>query len=37
MVAAGLIPPLHISTNENDLLQSKLRRKKLYEVNDDWN
>ncbi|XP_067628472.1 NADH dehydrogenase [ubiquinone] 1 alpha subcomplex assembly factor 3 isoform X2 [Eurosta solidaginis] len=32
MVASALIPPLHISCNENDLLQSKLRRKELYET-----
>ncbi|XP_054739500.1 NADH dehydrogenase [ubiquinone] 1 alpha subcomplex assembly factor 3 [Anastrepha obliqua] len=32
MVASALIPPLHISYNENDILQSKLRKKELYET-----
>ncbi|CAD7088162.1 unnamed protein product [Hermetia illucens] len=34
MVAAALIPPLHISYNENDLLQTKLRQKELYHTDD---
>ncbi|XP_030246634.1 NADH dehydrogenase [ubiquinone] 1 alpha subcomplex assembly factor 3 [Drosophila navojoa] len=32
MAACALIPPLHISYNENDVLQSKLRQKQLYET-----
>lgn len=35
MVAAALIPPRIIRLNENDMLQSKLRRRELYEVEDD--
>lgn len=34
MVAAALIPPLHISYNENNILQTKLRKKELYHVED---
>ncbi|XP_064543392.1 NADH dehydrogenase [ubiquinone] 1 alpha subcomplex assembly factor 3 [Drosophila montana] len=32
MVACALIPPLHISYNENDVLQTKLKQKQLYET-----
>ncbi|EDW01892.1 NADH dehydrogenase [ubiquinone] 1 alpha subcomplex assembly factor 3 [Drosophila grimshawi] len=32
MVACALIPPLHLSYNENDVLQTKLRQKQLYET-----
>lgn len=32
MVACALIPPVHISYNENDVLQSKLKRQQLYET-----
>lgn len=32
MVAAALIPPVHISYNENDLLQKKLRNKELNQI-----
>ncbi|XP_034106869.1 NADH dehydrogenase [ubiquinone] 1 alpha subcomplex assembly factor 3 [Drosophila nasuta] len=32
MVACALIPPVHISYNENDVLQTKLRHKQLYET-----
>jgi len=32
MVACALIPPLHLSYNENDILQAKLRKKELYET-----
>ncbi|XP_016974012.1 NADH dehydrogenase [ubiquinone] 1 alpha subcomplex assembly factor 3 [Drosophila rhopaloa] len=32
MVACALIPPLHLTYNENDVLQAKLRRKELYET-----
>ncbi|KAH8401290.1 hypothetical protein KR009_004397 [Drosophila setifemur] len=32
MVACALIPPLHLSYNENDILQTKLRQKELYEA-----
>lgn len=31
MVACALIPPLHISYNENDVLQTKLKLQQLYE------
>lgn len=34
VVAAALIPPTHISVNENDMLQSKLRQENLYKVSD---
>ncbi|KAL5289040.1 hypothetical protein ACFFRR_009316 [Megaselia abdita] len=34
VVAAALIPPAHITVNENDMLQSKLRQESLYKVND---
>uniref|UniRef100_A0A0K8URV5 NADH dehydrogenase [ubiquinone] 1 alpha subcomplex assembly factor 3 n=1 Tax=Bactrocera latifrons TaxID=174628 RepID=A0A0K8URV5_BACLA len=34
MVASALIPPVHISYNENDILQSKLRRKEIYDEID---
>ncbi|XP_055856104.1 NADH dehydrogenase [ubiquinone] 1 alpha subcomplex assembly factor 3 [Episyrphus balteatus] len=34
MVAAALIPPLHITYNENNVLQTKLRQKQLYQVDD---
>ncbi|XP_016953465.1 NADH dehydrogenase [ubiquinone] 1 alpha subcomplex assembly factor 3 [Drosophila biarmipes] len=32
MVACALIPPLHLTYNENDILQAKLRKKELYET-----
>ncbi|SPP73155.1 blast:NADH dehydrogenase [Drosophila guanche] len=32
MVACALIPPLHLSYNENDILQTKLKQKELYET-----
>ncbi|XP_017045320.1 NADH dehydrogenase [ubiquinone] 1 alpha subcomplex assembly factor 3 [Drosophila ficusphila] len=32
MVACALIPPLHLTYNENDILQTKLRQKELYET-----
>ncbi|KAH8322572.1 hypothetical protein KR074_007176 [Drosophila pseudoananassae] len=32
MVACALIPPLHVSYNENDILQAKLKKKELYET-----
>lgn len=32
MAACALIPPLHISYNENDVLQTKLKQKQLYET-----
>ncbi|XP_034477950.1 NADH dehydrogenase [ubiquinone] 1 alpha subcomplex assembly factor 3 [Drosophila innubila] len=32
MVACALIPPVHIAYNENDVLQSKLKRQQLYET-----
>ncbi|XP_055917429.1 NADH dehydrogenase [ubiquinone] 1 alpha subcomplex assembly factor 3 [Eupeodes corollae] len=34
MVAAALIPPLHITYNENNILQTKLRQKQLYQIDD---
>ncbi|KAH8253192.1 hypothetical protein KR032_004065 [Drosophila birchii] len=32
MVACALIPPLHLTYNENDILQAKLKHKELYET-----
>ncbi|EDW74788.1 uncharacterized protein Dwil_GK15710 [Drosophila willistoni] len=32
MVACALIPPLHLSYNENDILQTKLKHQQLYET-----
>ncbi|XP_020818047.1 NADH dehydrogenase [ubiquinone] 1 alpha subcomplex assembly factor 3 [Drosophila serrata] len=32
MVACALIPPLHLTYNENDILQAKLKQKELYET-----
>ncbi|KAH8261425.1 hypothetical protein KR044_008857 [Drosophila immigrans] len=32
MVACALIPPVHISYNENDVLQTKLKHQQLYET-----
>lgn len=32
MVACALIPPLHLSYNENDVLQTKLKQKQLYDT-----
>ncbi|XP_030371059.1 NADH dehydrogenase [ubiquinone] 1 alpha subcomplex assembly factor 3 [Scaptodrosophila lebanonensis] len=34
MVACALIPPLHLTYNENDVLQAKLRQKQLYDSDE---
>lgn len=34
MVGGALLPPNHMSINENDLAMNSLRRKKVFEIDD---